>query len=466
MPGSKLLISRDKEIYDHALASTTCLLSGLEVFNVGYSHQDRIMRVFKGLHGFHVYANQYWVDHVLDIFASTNSQHQFFDLTTTLRNLSNALEMLEGLSAFASKKKGELTVSDNRLDLLKEYPGLHKNAKIAAQARSQKMLSVISSEEGKFPFSITHTSESITQIDLQQLLESPSVDLRPIRDLEDALANYQKTIQYILSLSDFPGVSKEDLERFKREYCTTAFTCRLFSCPRATTSFESETLRLEHEATHTLHLKCSFPGCQYPPFVSVRALKSHESRCHAPPRGRKKIRKVGSMDDMKMGFDANFGMRVCDFGSERNGMIEKRLSDFTVCQYPGSPRPIYGDSDFAENFYYNAFFKEGADYSNFDDNSFDWKDGSFDARLITLEDSPTRAVDDAEFDFESSLQADANDPNLGVYSSLKKDADDPTPLRAWEPLYPSNEDELKYLGRFEPLNRDFKGLIRSGSEDK
>jgi hypothetical protein len=151
MPGSKLLISRDKEIYEHALASTTCLLSGLEVFNVGYSHQDRIMRVFKGLHGFHVYANQYWVDHVLDIFASTNSQHQLFDLSTTLRNLSNALEMLEGLSV-ASKKTGELSTSDNRLDLLKKYPGLHKNAKIAAQARSQKAFSVVSGEEGNFLF--------------------------------------------------------------------------------------------------------------------------------------------------------------------------------------------------------------------------------------------------------------------------------------------------------------------------
>lgn len=149
MPESKLLISRDTAIYEHALASTACLLSGLEVFNVGYSHQDRMTRVLKGLHGFHIYANQYWTDYVLDICSSGNSHHQLFDLTTTLRNLSNALEVLGGLSLF-SKGTGELTVSGNSLDLLKEYPGLQKNAKIALEARSQKMLGGVSWGKGRY----------------------------------------------------------------------------------------------------------------------------------------------------------------------------------------------------------------------------------------------------------------------------------------------------------------------------
>lgn len=149
MPGSKLLISRDTAIYEHALASTACLLSGLEVFNVGYSHQDRMTRVLKGLHGFHIYANQYWIDYVLDICSSGNSQHQLFDLTTALRNLSNALETLGGLS-LSSKETGELAVSDNRLDFLKEYPGLQKQAKIALQARSKKMLGGVAGKEGRY----------------------------------------------------------------------------------------------------------------------------------------------------------------------------------------------------------------------------------------------------------------------------------------------------------------------------
>ncbi|GAM33896.1 hypothetical protein TCE0_013f01126 [Talaromyces pinophilus] len=331
----KLLIDRDKEIYEHALASTTCLLSGLEVFNVGYSHQDRMMRVLKGLHGFHVYANQYWIYYVLDIF-SANSQQQVCDLTMTLQNLSNMLGS-SGEPSQSSKKTDEMAVGDNRLDLLKEYPGLYKNAKIALQARSQKMLGGVPGNE-----------------------ESPYVDLRPIRELQDALTNYQKTIRSILSLSDLPGISKEDLERFQREYRTTIFTCRLSSCPRATTGFENEILRLEHEATHTPSIKCTFPGCQYPPFVSTRALKSHEFKCH-PNRGRNKIRKVGSMDNMKSGFDANYGRNKSDSGSKkRNWMIEEGIGDVTTLPgySPGyfdttgtlAPSTLLKNSDVLEDF--------------------------------------------------------------------------------------------------------------------
>ncbi|KAE8552363.1 hypothetical protein EYB25_006257 [Talaromyces marneffei] len=317
MPESKLLISRDREIYEHTLASTTCLLSGLEVFNVGYANQDRMMRVLKGLHGFHIYANQYWVDNVLEILSSGTPPSHLFGLTTTLQNLSSTLEILGG-SSLASKKTGELSISDNRLDRIREYPGLLKNARISLQARSQKILGDVSGEE-----------------------ESPSVDLLPVRELEDALANYQKTIGSLLSLSDFPGIPKEDLELFQREYSTTIFTCRLSSCPRATMGFEDETLRLEHEATHTLRLKCSFPGCQYPPFVSARALKSHESKYHTPTRGRKRIRKVDPMPDTEVEFDANSGRRKPSFD---NWFIEEGTSDVTTVSQHYLLHPYTTDS--------------------------------------------------------------------------------------------------------------------------
>lgn len=327
MPGSKLLISRNKEIYEHALASATCLLSGLEVFNAEYSHQDRISRVLKGMHGFYIYANQYWVDYVLEIFSSS-SQQQVCDLTATLRTLSNALEMFGGLSLH-SKKTGESAVSENRLDLIKEYLGLYQNAKIVLQARKQKIVVGVSSKEGYIFFPIANIYQPITQVYLQRTLESPCVDLSPIRELGDVLANYQKTIRSLLSQSELPGIAKEDLERFQREYCTTVFTCHLPSCPRATSGFESERLQLQHEATHTLHLKCHFPGCQYPPFVSVRALKSHELKCHST-QGRKNIRKVGSMEEMNLGLNANYGKHQSDPGSEkRNGMIEEGMGDIT-----------------------------------------------------------------------------------------------------------------------------------------
>jgi hypothetical protein len=106
--------------------------------------------------------------------------------------------------------------------------------------------------------------------------------------------NYQATIKSLLLIQDFPGVTPEELEHFKREFRTSAYTCRLPSCPRATVGFHTNELRLEHEATHSQRLRCLYPGCQYPPFASTRALKNHENKCHKMAQGRKTIRRVAA----------------------------------------------------------------------------------------------------------------------------------------------------------------------------
>jgi hypothetical protein len=107
--------------------------------------------------------------------------------------------------------------------------------------------------------------------------------------------NYQATIKSLLVIQDFPGVTLEELDLFKREFRTSAYTCRFPSCPRATTGFDTNEIRLEHEATHTQRLRCLHPGCQYPPFTSARALKNHEIKCHETSQGRKRIRRVAAL---------------------------------------------------------------------------------------------------------------------------------------------------------------------------
>ena len=72
----------------------------------------------------------------------------------------------------------------------------------------------------------------------------------------------------------------EVLERFKRSHRTSAFTCRLGACARATIGFEDEVSRAEHEKGHVKHLYCEEPGCQYPPFPTPHALKYHVNNDH------------------------------------------------------------------------------------------------------------------------------------------------------------------------------------------
>ena len=61
--------------------------------------------------------------------------------------------------------------------------------------------------------------------------------------------------------------------------------------------FETEKLQLEHEATHAPTLKCPSRGCQYPPFPSLQALKTHKTRCHSTSPRRKQVRRVTPFED-------------------------------------------------------------------------------------------------------------------------------------------------------------------------
>lgn len=166
MPESKVPITRDKAICEHAVASATCLLSGLDVFHPHFSSHDRALRVLKGLHGFHVYANEYWVDYVLYILSSDNSLIQFPELSIILLKLSNKLASLRRASLAPDEEKSAL--SDSRLDIIKGYPGLYESARIALEAQTQKKLGGVSGKEGCRPFNSLFSS-SPTDISSQGL---------------------------------------------------------------------------------------------------------------------------------------------------------------------------------------------------------------------------------------------------------------------------------------------------------
>lgn len=93
---------------------------------------------------------------------------------------------------------------------------------------------------------------------------------------------YQKTVRSILNQSDHPGISAEELELFKSQFRSAAYTCRLKSCPRATMGFDTDKARLDHELAHVRKFRCTFPDCHFPPFVSAQALKGHSNRYHNP----------------------------------------------------------------------------------------------------------------------------------------------------------------------------------------
>ncbi|KAH8688529.1 hypothetical protein BGZ61DRAFT_494602 [Ilyonectria robusta] len=223
-------------LHDHGVAAITCLLSGLKVFGNTYRQEDAYLRVAKGLHGFHVYATEYWTEHLLSYAVSAD----------TLNTASSP-----SLLALACQLADEL--------------------ELALKARSLKNL-----------------ESRILQAHNRQRSKPPIVS----EGISIMLASYQEVVRSLLYQTHYPGLSVDELELFKIHFGTAAFTCRLSSCPRTTLGFETEMLRSEHEMSHVRCFRCTFTGCQYPPFASARALRNHTSKYHTPTTVRKAIRNV------------------------------------------------------------------------------------------------------------------------------------------------------------------------------
>ena len=117
----------------------------------------------------------------------------------------------------------------------------------------------------------------------------------PLDGISRMLQSYQSAIEMLLNEDFHLGVSAEELEMFKNQFRTSAYTCRLRSCPRATIGFETDLLRYEHEMAHAGGFRCTYSDCQYPPFPSSKALKAHVSSCHNIVPEWKSIRRVGAL---------------------------------------------------------------------------------------------------------------------------------------------------------------------------
>ncbi|KAF4987182.1 hypothetical protein FDECE_15563 [Fusarium decemcellulare] len=273
-PTSNIVIDKQHALHEHGVASVTCLLSGLRFFGNAEREQNTHHRVVKGVHGFHIYATEYWTEYLLshpesfDGLGTGSSQH----LVSLACQLADELENLGPVTLEECDLGASPT--DERLGCLQQHTILYKHVDRALRARSLKNL------EARMINS--HVSEANL---------GPKPPLIP-DGISTMLNSYQEVVRSLLSQTQYPGISTEELELFKVHFGTAAFTCRLNSCPRATLGFETKELRSGHEMSHLRRFRCNFSGCQYPPFVSARALRNHTSKYHTPTAPQKAIRRA------------------------------------------------------------------------------------------------------------------------------------------------------------------------------
>ncbi|KAK2060826.1 hypothetical protein LY76DRAFT_509171 [Colletotrichum caudatum] len=272
-------ILEDTTLSEHSSATLACLLAGCDVFGSAYNEHERQERVLKGIHGFHVYATEFWTDYLLSRVATAND----CDEKNNLINLAcNLAERLDGTGEYCHLAEFERQPEelDKRLSCLVNYPVLFKHVSGFLQARSLKTLDSRICDRTKPSASRADAVSSILEV-------------------------YQQTVRHLLAQQDFPGMSAEALKSFKAQLGHTAFTCRLKTCPGATNGFASEKQLAEHESSHLRQFPCTFPKCQYPPFVSAKVLRNHEKahRPSIPPRQRVHKSRIDTHEKQSMSSD-------------------------------------------------------------------------------------------------------------------------------------------------------------------
>jgi len=283
---SAVAINEHDALREHGLATITCLLAAVEVFNKDVPEQTRLLRLVKGVHALHIYSTEYWTEYLLANAASL----QGLQASPALISLGSRLvEALDTISSACPRQLESLPgVADDRLRFLDPHPKLKRQVDKALLARSIKRM------EWEI---LDQTGMSLVFVFFSHgaFLNRYVVvtDIRPLDGVSTILNSYQKAVEIILDQDSCAGASTEELELFKTHFRTSAYTCRLRSCPRATLGFDTEKLRHEHEIGHAGGFRCSFSGCHYPPFRAAQNLASHTQRYHALDSARKSIRRVG-----------------------------------------------------------------------------------------------------------------------------------------------------------------------------
>ena len=83
---------------EQTISCVTCLISGVIVFNIDYPEPIRRNRVVKGFHGFHLYAHEYWTDHVITTFKVYERLDHFPLLDRLLAAVSQQLQLFTTIS--------------------------------------------------------------------------------------------------------------------------------------------------------------------------------------------------------------------------------------------------------------------------------------------------------------------------------------------------------------------------------
>lgn len=139
-------------IHEHATATITCLVSGFWIFSEHLASDTRLLRIVKGLHGLHIYANHFRLECLLDAVSTDPGLVHGSPLHRAAQELANCLRHQPKSSstlAYSTSGIAESTASkDSRLQCLKEHSAIYEMARKELGERLTRAKLLVMEDEG------------------------------------------------------------------------------------------------------------------------------------------------------------------------------------------------------------------------------------------------------------------------------------------------------------------------------
>ena len=121
---------------EQTIACVACLISGIEIFRPEYYSPICDIRVVKGLHGLHLYSNEYWIDYALAVFRPGSLLNQSPKLTSLLGDLSQRFQLLAVI--YSEADADETSWTKDSLALMEPYKGIYDHVRATLSMRAQR----------------------------------------------------------------------------------------------------------------------------------------------------------------------------------------------------------------------------------------------------------------------------------------------------------------------------------------
>jgi len=137
---SRIRMEKEPSIREHCVASLTCLLSCINVFNPDYPQDKRYHSTIKGLYDLLPYSYQHWWDDVLLLEALPQSLRAPPELGSVMMQLSSALEKLHtaGRSTYTAQDPVQKVAIP--VNIIESYPGLCAAGRMLMEERTRKAI--------------------------------------------------------------------------------------------------------------------------------------------------------------------------------------------------------------------------------------------------------------------------------------------------------------------------------------